>query len=115
MALSDKEIGERIKHVRETCNLTQNNFAKKLHMTQQTLSRHENGKSTVPNDVLENIAQKFDVSLTYFLGIDSDKFSDDELLLVEFYRKVDARVKKNIFELVKVMAMDFKDEKSDHS
>lgn len=113
MALSDKEIGERIRHVRETCNLTQNNFAKKLHMTQQTLSRYENGKSAVPNDVLENIAQKFDVSLTYFLGIDADKFSDDELLLVEFYRKADARVKKHIFELVKVMAMDISEEESD--
>ncbi len=110
MALSDKEIGERIKSVRQNCKLTQSKFAKKLHMTQQTLSRYENGKSTVPNDVLENIAQEFGVSLTYFLGIDSDKFSDDELLLIEFYRKADVRVRKQILELIKVMAAGGKEE-----
>lgn len=106
MALSDKEIGERIRNVREYYSLTQSKFAKKLHMTQQTLSRYENGKNTVPNDVLENIAKEFDVSLTYFLGVDSHRFTDEELLLIEFYRKSDVRIRKQIFELVKAMAIN---------
>ena len=44
MALSDKEIGMRVRNVRRENGLTQDKFARKFHMTQQTLSRYENGK-----------------------------------------------------------------------
>lgn len=107
MALSDKEIGERIKSVREACDLTQNKFSARLHMTQQTLSRYENGKNTVPYDILEQIAQEFNISLNYFLGVDSKGFSDDELLLLEFYRQSNEKIRKRIFELVKALSDEF--------
>lgn len=106
MALDDREIGEKIRNVREVCNLTQTQFANRLHMAQQTLSRYENGKSTVPNEILAGIAQEFDISLNYFFGVEAIEFSDDELLLIELYRKSDDRIKKRIFELVKVLTDD---------
>ena len=49
MALSDKEIGMRVRNVRRENELTQDKFARKFHMTQQTLSRYENGKISIPN------------------------------------------------------------------
>lgn len=106
MALSDQEIGKKIRTAREACRLTQNQFAVKIHVAQQTLSRYENGINTVPNEILEHISKELDISLTYFLGVSSEEFSDEERLLIEFYRKADKKIKKYIFELVKLLMME---------
>lgn len=107
MALDSKSVGQRIRDVRKLNNMTQVKFSEKMHMTQQTLSRYENGGNPIPNEVLENIAKEFSVPLSYFLGINTDHFAEDEICLVEYYRKVDNRLKKKVFDLVKVMADDF--------
>lgn len=106
MALDDIEIGEKIRNVRKACKLTQMQFAMRLHMAQQTLSRYENGISTVPNEILAGIAKEFNISLNYFFGVEAMEFSDDELLLIELYRKSDEKIKEQIFELIKVMTND---------
>lgn len=77
-------------------------------MTQQTLSRYENGKISIPNGTLENIAEGMDVPIGYFLGIDSMTFTDDELRLLELYRRADDRVKEYIFEMVRMSATKLK-------
>lgn len=105
MILNDKVIGERIKNARVACNLTQTEFSIKIHVAQQTLSRYENGISKIPNDVLENIAGELNISLSYFLGVSSEKYSDDELLLIELYRRANEKGKKYIYKLVKLMTM----------
>ena len=108
MALSDKEIGMRVRNVRRENGLTQDKFARKFQMTQQTLSRYENGKISIPNGTLENIAEGMDVPIGYFLGIDSMTFTDDELRLLELYRRADDRVKEYIFEMVRMSATKLK-------
>lgn len=108
MALSDKEIGMRVRNVRRENGLTQDKCARKFHMTQQTLSRYENGKISIPNGTLENIAKGMDVPIGYFLGIDSMTFTDDELRLLELYRRADDRVKEYIFEMVRMSATKLK-------
>ncbi len=108
MALSDKEIGMRVRNVRRENVLTQDKFARKFHMTQQTLSRYENGKISIPNGTLENIAKGMDVPIGFFLGIDSMTFTDDELRLLELYRRADDRVKEYIFEMVRMSATKLK-------
>lgn len=105
MVLNDKEIGVRIKNVREAYDLTQTQFASRLHMAQQTLSRYENGKS-VPHEIIEDIAREFDISLNYFFGIDTMDFSEDELLLIELYRKSNQKIRKKMLDLIKVMTDD---------
>ena len=106
MALSNKEIGARIRNIRKECGLTQDRFAEKFHVTQQPLSRYESGKIAVPNDTLEDIAKETGISVGYFLGVDSVRFSDDELLLVEFYRRSDDRLRKKILDFVRIMTSD---------
>ena len=96
MALSNKEIGARIRNVRRECGLTQDRFAEKFHVTQQTLSRYETG-----------------ISVGYFLGVDSVDFSDDELLLVEFYRRSDDGLRRKILEVVRIMTSDISGKESE--
>ncbi len=107
MALNSEEIGKRIRNVRKINNMTQVKFSEKMHMTQQTLSRYESGKTPIPNEVIENIAKEFSVPLSYFFGITTNDVTEDEWLLIEYYRKVDGRLKKNVFALVQTIADDF--------
>lgn len=106
MALRDEEIGGKIKMIRETNCLTQNQLAMKIHVAQQTVSRYENGINAVPMGVLENIATELKIPVVYFLGVSSEEYSDEELLLIEYYRRTDLKIKKCIFELVKLMMLE---------
>lgn len=107
MALDNESIGQKIRNIRKFHNMTQVKFSEKIHMTQQTLSRYENGKTPIPNDVIENVAQEFCIPLSYFFGISTDDITEKEMLLIEYYRKVDERLQKRVFELVQAMADDF--------
>lgn len=49
----------------------------------------------------------------YFLGVDSVDFSDDELLLVEFYRRSDDGLRRKILEVVRIMTSDISGKESE--
>jgi transcriptional regulator with XRE-family HTH domain len=102
--LNNEEIGQRIRNVRKSSNLTQVKFAEKMHMTQQMLSRYESGQTPVPNELIESIAKTFGIPLSYFLGISDDDILGDERLLVEYYRKLDERLKERLLDLVRIMS-----------
>ena len=62
------ETKNTILELRKYLNLSQNEFAEKLSVTRQAVSRWENG-DTVPNiDTLKLIADTFDVSVDFLLG-----------------------------------------------
>lgn len=62
------ETKDAILELRRYLNLSQNEFAEKLLVTRQAVSRWENGE-TIPNtDMLKHIAETFDVSVDYLLG-----------------------------------------------
>ena len=51
-------IGERIKSCRETANLTQDELAKRLATTKQTIYKYENNIVTnIPSDKIEKMAE----------------------------------------------------------
>lgn len=110
MALNDKSVGQKIRDFRKMNHMTQVKFSERMHMTQQTLSRYETGKNPVPNDVLENIAREFSIPFSYFFGISTDDYTEDEVCLLQYYRKVDERLKERILDLVRIMAEDFEEE-----
>ena len=107
MALDNKFIGQRIKKIRKSNSMTQEKFSTRFHLTQQTLSRYESGKTPIPHELLENIAEEFSIPLSYFFGIKTEDFSEEEWLLIEYYRKVDSRIKKKVFNLVKAIADNY--------
>ena len=58
----------RIKELREEKNISQLELAKKLNLTQQSISLYEKGDREPSIDVLKSIANFFNVSLDYLLG-----------------------------------------------
>ena len=56
---------KRIKHLRVDHDLTQTDVAKIIGCSQQTYSDYENGKYDIPNEVLLQLAQYYNVSIDY--------------------------------------------------
>lgn len=84
MAFSDK-----IKKLRENHGLTQIDLAKKLGVTQRTISYYETGKGQPNIDILNLLAKTFDVSLDYLL-LESEK-SDIKLYALVNKLRMDTR------------------------
>lgn len=62
-------IGERIKLHREKANLTQDELAKQLNTTKQTVYKYENNVVTnIPSDKIEKMAELFGVNPGYLMG-----------------------------------------------
>ena len=69
-------FSERIKELRNDLNLTQVELAKRLSVTKQCVSNWENNNIQPSIDMLIKIADFFDVSTDYLLGLDEKKLLD---------------------------------------
>jgi len=63
-----KIFSENLKEERLRRNWSQDFLAEKLHITRTALSNFENGKRSPKSDLLEAIAEIFNVSIDYLLG-----------------------------------------------
>ena len=61
-------IGENIKTLRKTHDLTQPEFAKIIGISRNSLSRYENGTSSVSTELVDRICKKFNVSYLDIVG-----------------------------------------------
>lgn len=61
-------IGKRIKALRNERNLLQKDLAEKLNLSQQTISLYESEKRQPDYQILQSIADFFNVSVDYLLG-----------------------------------------------
>lgn len=61
-------IGDNIKSLRKTHDLTQPEFAKIVGISRNSLSRYENGTSSVSIELIDRICQKFNVSYVDIVG-----------------------------------------------
>lgn len=59
---------KRIRGLREDRDLTQQQMADYLHISQTTYSRYESGNLDIPSSVLIKLADFHDVSIDYLLG-----------------------------------------------
>lgn len=66
-----KELGEKIRHVRERRHLTQQNMADVLGMSSaKQYSRYETGESKVDMELLEKIAKEHEMTVPELLSYD---------------------------------------------
>ena len=75
------EIGKSIAKIRKDACLTQETFAGKYNVTQQTVSNWENGRSYPDLDTIVRISDDFDISLDVLMKGDRD-------MVREFSRKI---------------------------
>ena len=63
-------IGNQVLNIRKENQLTQEEFGKLFHVTRQTVSNWENGKSYPELQILVSISNQFDISLATLLKED---------------------------------------------
>lgn len=63
------EIGARMKDLRRNRNISQTELAKHLGVSKSVISSYETGVHFPPYDILIKIANLFDVSTDYLLGV----------------------------------------------
>ncbi|MGE4272813.1 MAG: helix-turn-helix domain-containing protein [Desulfitobacterium sp.] len=66
---------QRLKDLREDKDLTQKNLADLLNVNQATYSRYESGALDIPNSSLIKLAQFYNTSVDYLLGLTNNKES----------------------------------------
>ena len=63
-----KELGKRLRVLRESVALSQAKLAPELGTTQSSINRYENGQAAPPIDLLRKYADYFDVSMDYIFA-----------------------------------------------
>ncbi|WP_255463150.1 helix-turn-helix domain-containing protein [Lactobacillus sp. 3B(2020)] len=72
-------IGDKLRELRAIHRMSQTELAKSIHVSQQVITKWENGKSEPSSAYLNDIANLFNVSTDYLLGRTSDQTPNKEL------------------------------------
>ena len=67
------DVGRKIKELRTSQKLTQNEFAERLGVTKSAISSYENGSRLPSYDILIKISRIFKVTTDYLLGCSNEK------------------------------------------
>ena len=79
-----KDFGIRLRSLREKRNISQVTLSTHLGMAQESLSSYERQKTNPSIDVLKDIADFFNVSADYLLGLDDQELRIQERSLNSF-------------------------------
>jgi len=107
------ELGKRIHEQRKQIGLTQAQLASKIEISHTQLTRYESKNIQPPADVLQRLANVFDVSIDYLVnGNKSDKVEQtlkDAELIKQFKQldKMPEDEKKSILKVLNALIRDF--------
>ena len=92
-------IGERLQELRKDAGLSQKDLAEKLCLSHHSISYYERDKSIPTDETKIKIAQLFNVSLDYLLGLIREPFSynrDENIIILpaDFSKEAKADVLK---------------------
>jgi transcriptional regulator with XRE-family HTH domain len=75
MAQVNKEIGERIRGIRELSDLSVAALAKRVHTTPEQLTLYESGETDIPVSILHDISTELSIGMTELLTGETAKLS----------------------------------------
>jgi len=103
MAERQLTFGERLREIRREKGMTQDEFAALLGSTKQVLSRYETNQRAPKITLVQQYAEKLNVSVDYLLGD-----SEDEVLYADFHpkRKKDGYFYKIFIDVTVKMGLD---------
>jgi transcriptional regulator with XRE-family HTH domain len=107
------DLGKRIQELRKQIGLTQAQLASKIEISHTQLTRYESKNIQPPADVLQRLANIFDVSIDYLVnGNKSDKVEQtlkDAELIKQFKQldKLPEDEKKSILKVLNALIRDF--------
>ncbi|MBT2217964.1 helix-turn-helix domain-containing protein [Virgibacillus dakarensis] len=102
--VDNNRIGNKLKALRKAKNLTTEELAKKVNISQSYISRFENGRAIPDVDMLERILTSLGTDLSSFFSSDLHDLPEDLIQLIDTVKTLspEARMKLNEFlKLVK--------------
>lgn len=107
----DAEVmGEQLKKLRKSLNLSQERFAERMGMSKDTIYNYEKGKTAIPHDLIKRLCQEFNVSADYFY-FEKDKplvegfdISTKDVFSRELEQCTDFE-KQQLMEMLKILRM----------
>ena len=115
MSAIDTLVGQRIKARRQALNMTQSQLADQIGVTFQQVQKYENGSNRVSAARLYEIANVFDVSITFFFetvtqdenGATTDPLSDKASIeVMELFTKLNAAQKDAVLSFLRSVAAE---------
>ena len=114
----------RIKNLREKRGIIQEILAADLGITQQTLSRYEKDVTVIKVDILKRLAEYFNVTTDYLLGISDVKRDltgqirlnetlDEYYDMVEVYKTLDQYDQELVWSLLQIVRKNEEKKKRD--
>ena len=106
-------IGDNIKALRKAQGLTQPEFAEILGISRNSLSRYENGSSSVSTELIDKICQKFNVSYVDIVGEEKmmTPVEDYQLTLkIEIVKERGANLLARLYRYQDSQGIEFDDE-----
>ncbi len=92
-----EQLGKRIYELRKQMNISQEELAEKLEISQRSLSKIETGQNFVKSNTLEKLLTAFDISCNELFNF--EHLNTSENLIDEIYKNIDS-IKNNDYLVV---------------
>lgn len=102
-----RKVGERLKFLRISRHLTQDQIAEYLHVNRSTYSYYELGKISMNAKSLRQAATYYQVSVDYLLGIDDVSLDEDDMESSEMKIVMPTSMKKELMKRAEKSEMTF--------
>lgn len=107
---------QNLKALRDSLNMTQEEFGKSIGLAKSTYNNYETGVREPKSDFWIAIAQKYNVSIDYLMGIETpqnenqpaptngDELAEDDKRIIELLHQLTPENRERVFEIIKALA-----------
>ena len=107
---------QNLKALRDSLNMTQEEFGKSVGLAKSTYNNYETGVREPKSDFWIAIAQKYNVSIDYLMGIENpqnenqpaptngDELAEDDKRIIELLHQLTPENRERIVEIIKALA-----------
>ena len=107
---------QNLKALRDSLNMTQEEFGKSIGLAKSTYNNYETGVRKPKSDFWIAIAQKYNVSIDYLMGIENpqnenqpaptngDELEEDDKRIIELLHQLTPENRERVFEIIKALA-----------
>ena len=107
---------QNLKALRDSLNMTQEEFGKSIGLAKSTYNNYETGVREPKSDFWIAIAQKYNVSIDYLMGIENpqnenqlaptngDELAEDDKRIIELLHQLTPENRERVFEIIKALA-----------
>jgi transcriptional regulator with XRE-family HTH domain len=107
---------QNLKALRDSLNMTQEEFGKSIGLAKSTYNNYETGVREPKSDFWIAIAQKYNVSIDYLMGLENpqneaqpaptngDGLSEEDKRIIELLHQLTPENRERVFEIIKALA-----------